>query len=418
MFDNKVDSFIFVYSSVIKKSEVSDMELDQTHKFVNKVSNEAKLKELLRNITANELKLCKDASKEFIKLLKGDSGGELLKLYVKSSSMCSEIVQAWKLRQGKSGLSYVLTLVSVILSHYEGMYRVDNVDGVVSRALDKFAKLIVDEKMEDLYKELKSKDPKRQKAVLLLLASIVRRGSGLASDVANRFDFKLPIFPKLAEYRKRERGVKTKKVTRKAFVGFAMSFLEVGKPGLLRGVLTKREMYMGVLRGLGSDDDETVVYVLLTLRDKILKEESLVPPGLRSVLFGSVTLDQLINISGRDNGGLATELAQHVLSFVCTDPSNGLMPDIMRRPPLTGNLTRLLGVLKKLRATEIEYHRVLLLAIVKGKPSFGSAYLDEFPYNLEDHASSNWLVFLLQQYLSSSFIDYKYMLILTFNFSY
>lgn len=384
---------MFFYSLILKKSEVSDMDVEQTPNFVNKVSNEVKLKEILRNITSNELKLCKDASKEFIKLLKGDSGGEFLRLYVKSSSMCSEIVQAWKVRQGKSGLLYVLTLVSVILGHYEGMYRVDNVDGSVSRALDKFAKLIVEEKLDGLCKMLNSKDPKQQKAVLLLLSSIVRRGSGLASDVANRFDFKLPVFPKLAEYRKRERGVKRKKVTRKAFIGFAMSFLEVGKAGLLRGVLTKREMYSGVLRGLGSDDDETVVYVLSTLRDRILKEESLVPPGLRSVLFGSVTLDQLIGISGRDDGGLAIELAQEVLSFVCTDPSNGLMPDMMRSPPLAGNLTRLLGVLKKLRATENEYHRVLLLSIVKGKPSFGSAYLDEFPYNLEDHASSNWLVF-------------------------
>ncbi|XP_074349561.1 uncharacterized protein LOC141689235 isoform X2 [Apium graveolens] len=366
------------------------MDVEQTPNFVNKVSNEAKLKELLRNITSNELRLCKDASKEFIKLLKGDSGGELLRLYVKSSSLLSEIVQAWKARQGKSGLLYVLTLVSVILGHYEGMYRVENVDGSVSRALDKFAKMIVEEKLDGLCKMLNSKDPKQQKAVLLLLSSIVRRGSGLASDVANRFDFKLPVFPKLAEYRKRERGVKRKKVTRKAFVGFAMSFLEVGKAGLLRGVLTKREMYSGVLRGLGGDDDETVVYVLSTLRDRILKEESLVPPGLRSVLFGSVTLDQLIGISGRNDGGLAIELAQEVLSFVCTDPSNGLMPDMMRSPPLAGNLTRLLGVLKKLRATENEHHRVLLLSIVKGKPSFGSAYLDEFPYNLEDHASSNW----------------------------
>ena len=266
------------------------MDIDQTRLFVNK---EAKLKDLLRNITSNELQLCKHASKDFIKLLRADSGGELLQLYVNSSSTCSEIVQAWKVRQPKSGLSYVLTLISVIFSHYHGMYRVDNVDPTVSRALDKFAKLILDEKLDALSKMLTSKDSKLQKAVLLLLASIVRRGSGLASDVANRFDFKLPVFPKLAEYRKRERGVKRKKVTRKAFVGFAMSFLEVGKPGLLRGALSKREMYLGVLRGLGSDDDETVVYVLSTLRDKILKEESIGASwssecSVRECYFGTV----------------------------------------------------------------------------------------------------------------------------------
>ncbi|KAH7866929.1 hypothetical protein Vadar_026855 [Vaccinium darrowii] len=46
--------------------------------------------------------------------------------------------------------------------------------------------------------------------------------------------------------------------------------------------------------------------------------------------------------------------------------------------------------MKKLKATEVDYHRDLLLAIVKGRPLFGSAYMDEFPYNVEDNASPNW----------------------------
>ncbi|XP_057475147.1 uncharacterized protein LOC130763274 [Actinidia eriantha] len=185
--------------------------------------------------------------------------------------------------------------------------------------------------------------------------------------------------------------MKRKHSTRRSFVGFAMSFLEVGKPGLLRWVLQQKEMYSGVLRGLGNDDDETVVYVLSTLRDRILVPESLVPPGLRSVLFGSVTLDQLISISGREAGGAAAELAHSILVIVCTDPSNGLMPNLERLPnPLRGNPKRLLGLMKKLKATDIDYHRYLLLAIIKGRPLFGSAYLDEFPYNLEDHGSPIW----------------------------
>ncbi|KAJ7960757.1 Nucleolar pre-ribosomal-associated protein 1 [Quillaja saponaria] len=68
----------------------------------------------------------------------------------------------------------------------------------------------------------------------------------------------------------------------------------------------------GVLRGLGHDDDETII-VLSTLHDKVLVEQSLVPPGLLSVLFGSVTLEQLIDICGRGNGGHAAELEHSVL---------------------------------------------------------------------------------------------------------
>lgn len=128
----------------------------------------------------------------------------------------------------------------------------------------------------------------------------------------------------------------------------------------------------------------------------MLIEQSLVPPGLRSVLFGNVTLEQLVGISGKENGGDAAELAHNVLVMVCTDPSNGLMPDLNRHPsPLKGNSKRLLGLMKKLKAVNIDYHRDLLLAIVKGRPSFGSAYLEEFPYNLEDYASPSWSDFCI-----------------------
>lgn len=367
-----------------------------------KLSHEAKLKELLRNLNSAEIKLCSNASKEFIKLLRGHAGGELLRIYVQTSSKLSELLQAWNFQLGKPGLSYVLKLVSTILTHPEGLHNLNDAEGVAnSRALDKFARSIFEEKLGDLYKELNSKEAKRQNAALLLLASIVRRGSGLASDVAKSFDFKLPIFPKLAEYKQKKISTKRKHSTRRAFVGFAMSFLEVGKPGLLRWVLQQKEMYSGVLRGIGSDDDETVVFVLSTLCDRILVPESLVPPSLRSVLFGSVTLEQLVNISGREDGRVAAELAHRVLVIACTDPSNGLMPDLNRHPsPLKGNLKRLLDLMKKLKATEVDYHRDLLLAIVKGRPLFGSAYMDEFPYNVEDNASPNWLVpcFLLSIY--------------------
>ncbi|KAK3188028.1 hypothetical protein Dsin_027589 [Dipteronia sinensis] len=151
------------------------------------------------------------------------------------------------------------------------------------------------------------------------------------------------MFSKLVEYKQRGSYKKKKHLTRKSFVRFAMSFLEMGKPGLLRWVLQQKEMYFGVLRGLGNDEDETIIYVLSTLRNRVLTEESLVPPGLRSVLFGSVTLEQLVGISGRENGGTAAELAHHVLVMVCTDPCNGLMPNLKRHPnPLRGNPNRLL----------------------------------------------------------------------------
>ncbi|KAH7841600.1 hypothetical protein Vadar_031989 [Vaccinium darrowii] len=194
-----------------------------------KLSHEAKLKELLRNLNSAEIKLCLNASKEFIKLLRGHAGGELLRIYVQTSSKLSELLQAWNFQLGKPGLSYVLKFVSTILTHPEGLHNLNDAEGVAnSGALDKFARSIFEEKLGDLYKELNSKEAKRQNAALLLLASIVRRGSGLASDVAKSFDFKLPIFPKLAEYKQKKISTKRKHSTRRAFVGFAMSFWKWG----------------------------------------------------------------------------------------------------------------------------------------------------------------------------------------------
>ena len=60
---------------------------------------------------------------------------------------------------------------------------------------------------------------------------------------------------------------------RKAFAGFALLFL--------RWLLQQKEMYFGVILGLGNDDDdETFIYVLSILQDRVLVEESLVPLGL------------------------------------------------------------------------------------------------------------------------------------------
>ncbi|KAL9319803.1 hypothetical protein ACSQ67_011642 [Phaseolus vulgaris] len=358
--------------------------------FQAKVSHEAKLKELLHRITSLEIKLCSDGAKEFAKLLKSENGGALLREYVRGSPKCSELLEAWKLREGKQGMNYVFDLISAIFNQSEGKYNPSDAESVsVSRDLDKFARLLISERLNGIHKEVSSKEWRRQKAALLLAASIVRRGASLASEVSKSFDFKLAEFGRIASEHRRRRPEARVGLLRKSFVGFAMSFLEVGKPGLLRWILQQRQMYSGVLRGLGSDDDETVVFVLTVLRDRVLVVESLVPPALRSVLFGSATLEQLGEVCGRESGGDAVEVAFGVLVRVCTDPCNGLMPDSKMR--LSGNTKRVLDFMKKLRVTEVQYHKDLLLAIVEAKGSFGLLYLKEFPYNIENFKSSSWI---------------------------
>ncbi|KAM0850791.1 hypothetical protein ACQ4PT_052838 [Festuca glaucescens] len=356
-------------------------------------SHKIRLVHILKNLHTSEVKIYSDASREFIELLDGESGGEVLREYVQQSPQLVELVEAWRLHREKPGMAYILSLFATVLGHPGGKSRQN---AVCKKCLDGVARTILEdkEKTGDVYLELKSGEFRRQNAALDLLAAIVRRGGGLASEVAESFDFKMAILTQLAGIQKKRGGrdgrIQKKGAnfgsTRQSLVGFAMSFLEVGNPRLLRWVLQQRELYSGVLRGIGEDDAETVVYVLSTLRDNVLVEESLLPPGLRSVLFGSATLENLSLISGNLDAGEAAELAHHVLVMVCTDPKNGLMPS----SHLRGNEKRLLDLMKKLKATEVIHHKNLLLAIVSKRLSLCSAYMNEFPYNIEPRSSPSW----------------------------
>uniref|UniRef100_J3M1K9 Nucleolar pre-ribosomal-associated protein 1 N-terminal domain-containing protein n=1 Tax=Oryza brachyantha TaxID=4533 RepID=J3M1K9_ORYBR len=348
---------------------------------------------ILKNLHTSEIKIYSDASREFIELLNGDPGGEVLREYTQQSPRLVELAEAWRLHREKPGMAYILSLFATVLGHPGGKSRQH---GLVKKSLDGVARMILEdkEKMDDIYLELNSGEFRRQNAALDLLAAIVRRGGGLALEIAKSFDFKMAVLPQLSGMRKkkggRDGGNRRKGTdfgsTRRSFVGFAMSFLEVGNPRMLRWVLQQRELYSGVLRGIGDDDNDTIVYVLSTLRNNILVDESLVPPGLRSVLFGSVTLEQLSLISGNLDAGEGADIAHEVLVMVCTDPKNGLMPS----SNLRGNEKRLLDFMKKLKATEVIHHKNLLLDIVSKSLPLCSAYMNEFPYSIEPRPSSSW----------------------------
>ncbi|KAJ4774620.1 Nucleolar pre-ribosomal-associated protein 1 [Rhynchospora pubera] len=350
-------------------------------------SNRAKIVEILKNLQSQEVNIYGHAAKEFIGLLNGEAGNGFLVELIQLSPDCTELMDAWRMHQNKPGMAHILSLLSTIIDHPAGKSK--NVS--VRKKVENFARLIVESKLDDIYSELNTRESKRQSAALNLLASVVKRGVGLASEVAKNFDFKLPALGKLSGVAKKgtreSKGREPKRSSRRAFVNFAMSFVESANPKLLRWILQQRELFSGVLRGISNDDADTVVYVLSLFRDKVLSEEYLIPPGLRSVLFGSATLEQLSYLSGNPEGGAAADVAHQVLLMVCTDQRNGLMPG----PGLRGNEKRLFDLMKKLKATEVASHRELVLCIVCSSFSLCSAYFDEFPYHLEPRPSPSWI---------------------------
>lgn len=349
-------------------------------------SNRAKIIEIFKNLQSPEVKIYSHASKEFIGLLNGEKGNEFLVELIQLSPNCSELMDAWRIHQGKPGMAHILALLSTIVDHPAGKSK--NV--AIRKRVENLARLLVESKLDDIYSELNAQELRRQSAALNLLASVVKRGVGLASEVAKNFDFKLAALGKLSGVAKKgareSKGRVPKQSSRCSFVNFAMSFVESANPRLLRWILQQRELFSGVLWGISNDDADTVVYILSLFRDKVLNEEYLIPPGLRSVLFGSATLEQLSYISCNPEGGVAADVAHQVLMMVCTDHRNGLMPG----PGLRGNEKRLFDLMKKLKATEVAYHKELLLGIVCSKLSLCSAYFDEFPYHLEPRPLPSW----------------------------
>ncbi|MCO5587441.1 hypothetical protein L7F22_041390 [Adiantum nelumboides] len=365
-----------------------------------------RVKNVLIGITS---KHPKEALIAFRQLLRGDNGGNLLHQYVLLSPKCSEIMSIWSSESAKEYAVPLLQLLEELMNHPMG--KADDLQHLASSRqvlkvarlrLDKVARLIISTKLKDIYAHLTSGERSRQCVVLHLLASIVKRGNMLASELATTFDFTLNVLPNLARAPKaKKREVKQnsqKWSTRSAFIDFAMSFLEVCHAALLRWVLQIRPLYSGVLHKLANDDEVTIIHVLRVFQDKVLDASAMVPPGLQSALFGDSALEQMATISSDVLHSEAAGVAHDTLLKLCTDVSHGLCPELSAlwgtSPGKAGNFGgshgRLVRLMIKLRATEVQNHRELLLSISAKRPTLVAAYFDFFPYSLEPRNTNSW----------------------------
>ncbi|KAL2643291.1 hypothetical protein R1flu_010878 [Riccia fluitans] len=342
----------------------------------------------------------------------GKQGENILVSYVLASPQCAELMNIWLAGPASPPAVPLMQLLFEMFKHPlgkgEGQVQERDEDQrrrlmAVRLRLDKLARSLVRNRMKDIYSHLSSSQKSRQNAALLLLAAIVGRGRVLAIEIATTFDFTLEALRKLArpprqqkpEYRK---DMILKRPTRFAFVNFAMSFLEVGDPGLLRWILQKRPLYAGVLHNLSKDDETTVVKVLVLFQEVVMAPEMMVPRGLQSVLFGDATLDQLARVCADESLQLGREFAYDILLRVCTDPSHGLCPDSTeiweassgKTGAFGGGQARLLRLMSRLKVIEVDAHRDVLLATGRARPKFAAAYLAAIPFSLEPRVSPAW----------------------------
>ncbi|KAI5062882.1 hypothetical protein GOP47_0021429 [Adiantum capillus-veneris] len=364
-----------------------------------------RIKNALTGITS---KHPREALVAFRQLLQGDDGGNLLCQYVLLSPKCTEIVSIWSSESGKEYAVPLLQLFEELLKHPVGKMDESLLTDpsrqllqVVRLRLDKVARLIISTKLKDIYANLTSGERSRQCAALHLLASIVKRGNMLASEVAITFDFNLNVLPNLArppKPKKREVQSSHKWSTRSAFIDFAISFLEVCQAALLRWVLQIRPLYGGVLHKLANDDESTIIHVLKVFQLKVLDASAMVPAGLQSAVFGDSALEQMAAISSDVLRPEAAGVAHDILLQLCTDASHGICPE----PALVWGATsgkagnfggghgRLVRLMVKLRATEVQNHRDLLLSIAAKRPTLVANYFDFFPYSLEPRDTNSW----------------------------
>ncbi|CAM6039848.1 unnamed protein product [Sphagnum compactum] len=356
---------------------------------------------------------------QFLTLLATPKGSKLLLQYVLASPQCVELVSAWEAGAGATTTAVPLMLVlSQLLRHPIGKGQWTGGSGrdlvpkkckglmVVQARLDKLARSIVRTRMKDIYSHLSSSQRSRQKAALRLMASIVLRGRLLAVEVATTFDFTLQALRKIGKASRAplKKGLSQgllSQTTRSYFIEFALSFLVVGDPGLLRWVLQKRPLYASVLHGLASDDESTIIEVLYVLQQKVLSDAALVPAGLQSALFGDVALEQLAQIVADDQLGDSKEIAYGMLMSLCTNPAHGLCPESASAwgpPPgaktgaFGGGQGRLLRFMRRLQAIKVVQHREILLATARATPRLAAAYLDSVPFSVEPQPAPVWFV--------------------------
>ncbi|CAM6096475.1 unnamed protein product [Calypogeia fissa] len=358
----------------------------------------------------------------------GSDGENVLVAYVLASPHCAEIVGAWERGAAAATAVPVMLLLYYMFRHplgkvggtHSGDYNYKSGLSITEKEahrkvmavklrLDKLARSIVRTRMKDIYSHLSSSQKSRQNAALLLLSAIVLRGRALAIEIATSFDFTLEALRKLGHLPKQgvpktgraegHRGI-LKQPTRVAFVELAISFLTVGDPGLLRWVLQKRPLWIGVLHGISKDDEKTIVQVLTLLQEKVMAPAFMVPRGLQSVLFGDATLEQLARISSDHSLGDAGELGHATLISLCTDPSHGLCPEETelleaasvrnKSGAFGGGQGRLLRLMLRLKVTEVDRHRDVLLATARARPQLAISYLASFPLSLEPRVSPAW----------------------------
>ena len=197
--------------------------------------------------------------------------------------------------------------------HENGVDTTSNDDSVYAAKIDAIAiAMIQAARLRVYYSFLNSGTRAKANAVLLMLASVVRRGRRFAREVLNRFDWKLNALWRLAKPQpgtndngddeagatasgKSRRPTKSKlgKSTRYALQELTIALLRCRDDSVVRTVVSQEAPLQILMKHVSEDEDCANSYRLLATVGWVVFASESIPPRLQVTVFGDAVLSQL-----------------------------------------------------------------------------------------------------------------------------
>jgi hypothetical protein len=194
-------------------------------------TQEGRVARILKLVTSEDTLLA-GLQKLFDVLKKDEDREEVLKLYLKRSRECKELLEYFKWERSKQtpeGLLLCLELLETVL-----LCTASSVGQVHSAGVG-LVRTVLQNHMRVVYSSLASTSSSKSVALALrLLTVMVTQSPGCARDVFTLFDFSYKYLENASHHRKNSNRANS---VRRCFINFSLSFLVIGSADVVQGIL-------------------------------------------------------------------------------------------------------------------------------------------------------------------------------------